>query len=336
MPKPLMVGGVKLRPTPVYDAYWRFADERQRAYYRKKRGDLILTADPIIATFRFTNAYRAIDRVSQYLVSHVIPKSRRDSRDLFFRILLFKIFNKIETWELLESALGEAHADDFDWDSADRELARALTAGDKIYSAAYIMPSPAMGRRLKHSNHLLLLRHLMRRRISAAWIDARSLSALYRELLSVPSFGRFLAFQYAIDLNYADVTRFDEDSFVVAGPGAIDGISKCFENADVVQPETTIAAVVERQEEEFGRLGLQFPGLYGRPLKRIDCQNLFCEVSKYSRVSHPHVPGVAKRTNVKQTYKPKCVALGDPQFPQSWGICPARVYEDAVAPALPM
>lgn len=336
MSKPLRVAGVTLRPTPVYDTYWRFANERQRTYYRKKRGDLTVTADPIIAAFRFTNAYRAIDRVSQYLVSNVIPTSEKDPRDLFLRILLFKIFNKIETWELIENSLGEVHATSFEWDAADEVLARALAAGVKIYSAAYIMPSPAFGKKLKHSNHLHLLRNLTEKNLSASWAGVPSLSALYRQLLDVPSFGRFLAYQYAIDLNYSDATQFDEDSFVVAGPGALDGISKCFENAGAVEPEAIIAAVTERQEQEFSRLGLRFPGLYGRPLKRIDCQNLFCEVSKYSRVSHPHIGGVSKRTSIKQTYKPRPAALREPTFPASWKICPAKAYEDAVDAVLPI
>ncbi len=47
-------------------------------------------------------------------------------------------------------------------------------------------------------------------------------------LLQDPSVGKFLAFQYAIDLNYGEVTRLDEDQSAVAGPGALDGISKCF------------------------------------------------------------------------------------------------------------
>lgn len=335
MSKPLVVGGTKLRPTPVYDAYWHFADERQRTYYRKKRGDLIVTTDPIIAAFRFTNAYRAIDRVTQYLLREVIPHSLRDPRDIFFRVLLFKIFNRIETWESIEASLGPIHTHSFEWDRANDVLTRSLAEGRKVYSAAYIMPSPAFGQKFKHSNHLVLLRNLMRESISAAWVDTRSLATLYRKLLDVPSFGPFLAFQYAIDLNYADATQFDEGSFVVAGPGALDGISKCFENAHAVEPESVIAAVAERQSEEFDRRGLRFPGLYGRPLKLIDCQNLFCEISKYSRVSHPNISGVSKRTSIKQTYKPKGMGLSEPMFPPSWKILAAKTYEDAVDAALP-
>ena len=51
----------------------------------------------------------------------------------------------------------------------------------------------------------------------------------------------------------------------------------------------------------------------------IDVQNLFCEIGKYARVSHPEYPGVSGRTRIKQTFS----ALGPlaaPCFPPKWGI----------------
>ncbi len=335
MSSTLVVDGTRLRPTPVYDEYWRFADERLRAFYRKKRGDLVLTADPIIAAFRFTNAYRVIDRVTQYLISHVIAESIANARDVFFRVLLFKIFNKVETWELLEGSVGPLFVESFDWAMGDKLLASALEAGQKIYSAAYIMPSPQFGARYKHSNHLTLLRGLTDGTLASTWTEAKGLKNLYERLLGVPSFGKFLAYQYAIDLNYSDMVTFDEDSFVVAGPGALDGISKCFENAHGVEAEAIIRAVTERQDDEFKRLGLTFPKLYGRRLKLIDCQNLFCEISKYSRVSHPHIRGASCRTSIKQTYRPKVTNVEEPRFPASWSLSPSSDYEDSVLPVFP-
>lgn len=318
-----------LRPTAVFDQYWKFALERMRAFVRRKRGDLVLTDDPIIAQFRFTNAYRVIDRVTQYLISHV-QKSRSDARDVFFGTLLFKIFNKVETWQLLEADIGPLSIDDFPWERAEAVLAHAIESGRRIYSAAYIMPSPNFGRRYKHENHLALLRSLVESDVASRWAEAKSLRELYLVLRDVPSFGKFLAFQYAIDLNYSDCVAFEEDSFVVAGPGAVDGISKCFENGAQLEPETVIAAVTESQQSEFERLDLDFPGLYGRPLKLIDCQNLFCEISKYSRVSHPHIQGSANRTSIKQSYRRNGAPIEDLAFPKSWSLDQCKSFEDAV------
>ncbi|MDA8564246.1 putative DNA base hypermodification protein, partial [Mariniblastus sp.] len=102
-------------------------------------------------------------------------------------------------------------------------------------------------------------------------------------------------------------------------PGAIDGISKCFKSLGGLTESELLKLVTERQAEEFDRLGLEFPSLWGRPLQLIDCQNLFCEISKYSRVFHPDVEGIAKRTRIKQKYR----ANDDPidyWYPPKWKI----------------
>lgn len=329
MPDQIFVSGLKLNVTPVYDAYWQFACERQDAFFRRLRGDAVYTRDNIIARFRFTNAYRALDRVSQYLIRCVIPDSH-SVRDTFFRILLFKIFNKIETWELLSEALGPLHADNLDWKKAEQTLRSAMLRGESIYSAAYIMPSPHLGGASKHENHLNLLRRLLDEGIAEKWAHAKSLRSLYEMMLRIPSFGKFLAFQYAIDLNYGDYTRLDEDGFVVAGPGALDGISKCFVDTKGLTAETIIAAVTERQGLEFAKRGQTFRSLYGRPLKRIDCQNLFCEISKYSRLSHPQYTGISGRTKIKQSYRPLRSSYPAPTFPDFWGLRRDEGLEQAV------
>src|SRR6266567_4787398 len=95
------INGAKVRVTPVFYAYWRFAAERQSIFYRRlSRTVGALTDDPVLRSFKFTNAYRASDRVSQYLIRNVIYRDDLpdDETNLFFRILLFKLFNKIETW----------------------------------------------------------------------------------------------------------------------------------------------------------------------------------------------------------------------------------------------
>ena len=61
------------RVTEVYESYWRFAAERQDIFFKRlQRSNEPLTRDPILSEYKFTNAYRASDRVSQYLIRHVI------------------------------------------------------------------------------------------------------------------------------------------------------------------------------------------------------------------------------------------------------------------------
>ena len=131
--------------------------------------------------------------------------------------------------------------------------------------------------------------------------------------------GDFLAYQFVTDLNYSEICDFSEMEFVVPGPGARDGIHKCFSDLGGLSEPDIIRLVTDRQEYEFERLELAFRSLWGRRLQLIDCQNLFCEVSKYARVRHPDVTGVNDRNRIKQVYRPS----GDPiefWFPPKWAI----------------
>src|SRR5690606_34095799 len=83
------------KPTVVYDTYWKFAAVRQEAFFNRLEGNPYpWTTDPIIKRYKFTNVYRAADRVSQYLIKHVIYNENLPGspKETLFRILLFKLF----------------------------------------------------------------------------------------------------------------------------------------------------------------------------------------------------------------------------------------------------
>ena len=131
--------------------------------------------------------------------------------------------------------------------------------------------------------------------------------------------GDFLAYQYVTDINYSQLTNFSEMEFVVPGPGARDGIRKCFHSLGGLNEADIIRLVAERQQEEFSRLGLNFRSLWGRPLQLIDCQNLFCEVDKYARIAHPHIKGISDRKRIKQAYQGNLQPI-EYWYPPKWEI----------------
>jgi thymidylate kinase len=293
------------KPTEVYDTYWRFAAERQAIFFRRlEHRPPPWTHDPVLQAHRFTNAYRASDRVSQYLIRHVIHADSQTPDDLLFRILLFKVFNKIDTWRLLEAECGEIRWSEFSLDRYASVFDRAFARGTRIYSAAYIMPSGGRGNDTgrKHSMHLRLIERMIRDNLAARLTEAKSMEAAFQTLRGYPTIGDFLAYQFITDVNYSDLTQFNESDFVMPGPGARDGIRKCFSDLGGLSEQEIIKLMVDRQEREFERLGLTFRSLWGRQLHLIDCQNIFCEVDKYARAKHPLVAGVSGRTRIKRRY----------------------------------
>ncbi len=310
------------KPTTVFDTFWRFAAERHDAFLRRVEGNPPpWTRDPIIQRYKFTNVYRAADRVSQYLIRNVIYAGRQSHADTVFRILLFKTFNLISTWELLEREAGNINCATYDPARYDDILMKARSLGKRIYSGAYIMPSgkSSFGAAEKHRNHLRLLSQIVSSRLADRLAESKTLDAAYRALRQLPTIGSFLGFQYAIDINYSTVTNFDEMSFVVPGPGALDGLKKCFADPGDFSEAEIIQWVADQQEDAFKLRGLRFKGLWGRPLQLIDCQNLFCEISKYARVAHPNVPGISGRVQIKQHFKPRAEQINY-WFPPKWGL----------------
>ena len=310
------------RVSEVYESYWRFAAERQTIFFKRASGqDPPWTEDHVLATYKFTNAYRASDRVSQYLIRNVIYREDlpNTEREVFFRILLFKLFNKIETWELLTEAFGSITYEDYRFDHYDVVLQRALRNGRRIYSLAYIMPpgKRAFSRVAKHQNNLLLLERMIQEGLPERLGETRKMQHGFEQFRSYPTIGDFLAYQFITDINYSEITDFNEMDFVVAGPGARGGLRKCFLDPGGLSDPDLIHMVADFQEQEFEHLGLNFQSLWGRRLQLIDCQNLFCEIDKYARVAHPHVVGRAGRKRIKQKFEPTPSPI-DYFFPPKW------------------
>jgi hypothetical protein len=314
---------IKPKPSIAYNTYWKFAAERQNIFFKRFYGETYpWTKDEILKHYKFTNVYRAADRVSQYLIKNVIYKGSQHPEDLFFRIILFKIFNRISTWETLESALGRISYKDYSFEKYDQVLSETMQIKSPIYSAAYIMASgqSKFGHQKKHQNHLKLVELMIKEKVPSRLEHCKSMNEAYTILHSYSTIGDFLAYQYITDINYSTLTNFSEMEFVKAGPGAKDGILKCFKDFGQYSFEDIICLMAENQNQEFATLNLDFKNLWGRTLHLIDCQNIFCEVDKYSRVAHPEIESFSHRTRIKQKYLTQRQEPIEFFFSPKWGI----------------
>lgn len=310
------------KTTIAFDSYWKFAAERQSVFFSRMQGKSApWSRDPILNEYKFTNAYRASDRVSQYLIKNVAYSKYTDPRDTFFRVMLFKLFNKIDTWKLLESQLGEISWQSYAYKAYEAILARAMNSKTAIYSAAYIMASghDIFGVERKHQSHLKLLEMMMSEEVPERLMECKSMRSGFDILRSYPLIGDFLGYQLITDLNYSELTNFSEMEFTMPGPGARDGIRKCFSSLGGLSEIDVIRLMADRQEYEFERLGIDFKSLWGRRLQLIDIQNVFCEIDKYSRVKHPEIAGISGRTRIKQKFREKLDPI-DYFYPPKWDL----------------
>ena len=306
----------------VYDIYWYFAAERQSIFEKRLSGQTgPWSNDPILQEYKFCNVYRAVDRVSQYMIRNVCyNKEDNNPTDRLFQIIAFRIFSSIETWKLLEKKLGSAPTIDNLVDgSFEQALNDIKKETSKLYTGAFILcATNAYGRQLKHLNHVELFKDMfINQDLGSKILKAKSLKQIYDLIHSFPLMGDFMSYQIAIDLNYSDLVNFSENEFTKAGPGALRGIKKVFEDTGGLSPEEVIMWMIEHQDEEFKRLGYNFKGLFGRPLHAIDAQGLFCETDKYCREA---VPGLkSARSRIKTHYKKNLQPI-ELFFPPKWGV----------------
>lgn len=301
--------------------YFYFIQERMNIFWRRCEDCERLTDDPILKEYKFTNVYRACDRVSQYLIRNVIYKDldKYSPEDVLLRILVFKVFNKIETWDYL-SSLTELTVDTFNVE----KLSRALTRRQEyypIFSNAYMMAGSYSGYHDISTKHQVWLQMIEDEFIKGQGLKtvlkAASMAEVYNQLRDYPLIGDFLAYQYTVDFNYSPYLNFDEDSFVKAGVGAVRGIKKCFASYGN-DYEAAIFYIHDHFEELQERYGYtEFRPLPGRKLKLIDLQNCFCETDKYLRAKMPDL--LVGNVRIKQRYKETPQPI-DYVFPPKWHI----------------
>jgi hypothetical protein len=305
----------------VYDTYWRFAAERQEIFFKRHGGSVApYTDDLILNRYKFCNTYRAADRVSQFLIRDIIYSFSTTPEDTLFRIFFFRLLNKIETWKNLEERLGRITLATFS-PSNYSSLLLELRAAQPIYGNAFILcANKHFGFERKHDNHLALLERIFITTSTASQLlNASTLKDLFQQLRALPLIGDFMAYQLAIDFLYSPFFSFDENDYTVAGPGAIRGIVKCFEDIGEYSTQDVISYMVENQDREFSRLGITFKRLWGRPLHAIDAQGLFCETDKYSRVRFPELS--SNRSQIKSRFAPNPTPI-EYFFPPKWEITP--------------
>ena len=308
----------------AFQYFFYFIQERMNIFWRKYAGTLSqLTQDPILAKHKFTNVYRAQDRVSQYLIKEVIYKHNEeyDERDTLLRILLFKVFNNINTWTFIENELGAINVVNFDVQKLSFLLAERIK-NTPVFSAAYLMNGSHRRYNMFRSKHekwlTMISQEILKEKRLGRIIKAKSLGEVYNILAECSFIGSFLAYQYAIDFNYSPVINFDENSFVKAGIGSVRGIKKCFADIGKYSFEDCIRYTQDnlyKLQEKYGYN--QFKNLFGRELKLIDLQNCFCETDKYLRVKMPELQAGNKR--IKQRYISPKPAI-DYFFPPKWNI----------------
>lgn len=317
-----------------YFLYW--VTERMNIFWRRYLGDpQPYSEDPIFQQFKFTNVYRSLDRVSQYMLKNVIYNGKEyEPEEMFWRILVFKHFNQIETWELLIKEFG-----DINFNIYFNEISEFLVETQKLkkdftpYNNAYMLTAAFLsGNTGKYTNlkgngwkkyqyyFYIFDNEIFQNGFIYDLLKSESLEILYDKVLSITSFADFLSMQFVIDLNYSNLFDFDENSFINSGLGSRRGIDRVCSFSGGVNYEEVIYWVHQNFSGLMKEYGYEFNSLPGRNPSLMDIQNCFCEVDKYLR----GIGSVTEGKNVsgkriKNKFLPNSGEI-DYIFPPKWNV----------------
>ena len=204
----------------MMDNFWKFVAERQEIYHKRFVLNLPKpwTSDKILQRYKFTNVYRELDKGTLFLTENILPMCQTDE-NILWQIILYRIFNKIETFTLL---LNLVKYEEFDAKKVIDLLKEYDKAGNPIFTSAYMMTGVKFfGKPKKYENYVLVLDELHKKiPFLLDKIKKAERPIIINELLaSQTGIADFLAYEIYSDILYTSLTKFTEDYFVNPGPG---------------------------------------------------------------------------------------------------------------------
>jgi hypothetical protein len=246
------------------------------------------TTDPILQEFRFCNVRRKDDRVSKWLIKHILlEKAVKKNIDTF---LQFSTLCRMVNWPptinaLLRDKLFYPGIKAIEWGKIGRKLDVLQKRGKAWTSAYMIHGDPYGGEGGKGDYVCKCLKEGFAEKMPAIkkMIATKSLEAVATELTGIKSLGGFLAGQVVADWSYTSLLNDSKELYTWAplGPGSRRGYNRLLGKENIKEwPEEKefISQLIKWRKEIIKKLGPKY-----KDLTLHDVQNCLCEFDKYER-----------------------------------------------------
>jgi len=270
--------------------FWEWIYERQMIYHRRfELGEMPpWTGDPILANHHFCNVYRELDRGTKYIIDvlHRVP----GPEDALWNILVYRYFNSIPTFDFLLDGKGYLDSQE-KWDHKEQagylKFWEGEAADHQVFTGAFTVTGVRFGGYSDKISNVCFLMEVVQMKLSdilARLNNARTFEDAYHVMLGVEGYGRFLAFQVAVDWAYYE-PRLDRNSFAEPGPGCRNGLRWLYPQLRGTRAfHEAIKHLADNQETYFAQYNLDFPYFEGKRIVASDIENCLCEFSKYMRM----------------------------------------------------
>lgn len=266
--------------------FFKYITERHSMYKKRfiQNQPAPWTNDEILRKYKFTNVFRDLDPGTIYVIEKIIPNCN-SVKELIFNTIIYRLYNKIATFDFF----GIQNPDNFNQKTFEKKLRQIKELRKTVFTNAFTVSSyhwinPDKD---KISNTSTLIKVISNDidRIADNISKKKESLFTYKTLLKIKGIGKFLAYQISVDLGYYDKDIFNEDKYVVAGPGCTRGIDYIFKSKGILNYEECIFYIRDIQNEEFQKIDVHPTEIFSdRKSKEINVmaiENCFCEISKY-------------------------------------------------------
>lgn len=270
------------------------------------------TKDEILRTYKFTNVYRELDRVTIWVRKHIREPFAKH-QNLWFMLCIARQINLPSTIAHLQDASGFAwpHTDVWDWKRAMQVLRGLARQGEQVYTGAYILNANGKNHPKLTPKEVaefdkplmtckLVLGDVWDERgkihtylhLGAADDTARgkrrppSMQGTVQLLCNYHGWGGFLAYEVACDLRHTHYLKDapDVSTWAHAGPGAKRGIAR-LHGWDIDRRCYGMRSDVSlgHMRDLLDKIGDKWPDEWPR-LEMREIEHSLCEFDKYERV----------------------------------------------------
>lgn len=289
--------------------------ERYSIYYKKDILNLPSpwTCNNVFRNYKFTNIRREYDRTSRWLIENISRNNKISYEDKIYQTLIFRLFNRIETAEII--GLGDNEFFNGDYVSRCRDIISKVPDGYRFYTNAYKTGGTNSGifssypDDNRYMSVILMIDDLRNRNYANILSNKENQLEVYLELNRLKGIGRFIAYQLYVDLTYIEEFPFSENEFVVAGPGCFYGSELLLIDRydfDGLNPDEMVFYLRDNLDELFIWAGCEslsrdeFPGLpEDEPIINVmSMENILCEYQKFYRATY----GISRPRNKYHPY----------------------------------
>ena len=281
------------------EMFMQFVRDRYKVHLNK---DYYKTAkpwtdNPILQNYKFTNVRREHDKTTIRLLNLLEDNKDASYGNKIMNIILFRLFNKIETSELIDWV---------DFAHYDEAYLRARLADVKpgfvYFTNAFYTTGMRQGFRKCYPDEKfepIVIANVcndMKREVVGAIKRAKTPQEVIDALQMFNGIGNFLSYQMFVDLTYLPEFPWSENEFVVSGPGCIAGLTELFEDRGGLTFDELLFWLRDNcpiTREECMELMVDLPE-EDRVMNLMSLENCMCELSKYIRA----VEGTGRPKNI--------------------------------------